>query len=286
MIIRALLAPALMAAVLATACGRPQAADTGRPIVVQGAMQIEVEKIVGRLQDVSVDRVGEWTFWRGFIDGHPVVISKTLKGMSNAAAATTMAAEHYQPSAIVNQGTAGGHDPALRVYDIVIGTSAVNIGAFKSPYRPAGGGSNPMDWKPLNLTASDGSAATDPRARGLASFDADAALLSAARAASHTYSRGKVVEGIIGSSDIWNDEVDRVVGLHEQYGTAVEEMETASAAQIARSFGIPFLGVRIVSDNITNGGAYDPKTADACEDFVHDVVREWGRRAVRGANPQ
>ena len=265
----------IVATALATAmpAAAQRAPAARRPIVVQGAMQIEVQKLVGELHDVRVEQVGGWSFWRGTVDGYPVVVSKTLKGVSNAAAATVIAAERYHPVAIINQGTAGGHDPGLRLYDIVIGTSSVNLGAFRSPFRSAGSGSNPLEWLPLDLTASDGSAGNDPRARKLARFDGDSALLAAARGAKSTYTRGKVVEGVIGSSDVWNDEIDRIAKFHADYGTMVEEMETASAAQIASLLKIPFLGIRVVSDNITNGGAYDPRTSDACEDFVHQVVK-------------
>ena len=61
----------------------------------------------------------------------------------------------------------------------------------------------------------------------------------------------------------------------DQYGTTVEEMETASAAQIAGAFEIPFLGVRVVSNNITNGEVYDTKVGKACQDYVRDVVRAY-----------
>jgi adenosylhomocysteine nucleosidase len=252
----------------------PQSGPTDlRPIIVQGAMPLEVEKLAGRLDNSSVERVGGWTFWRGSLDGHPVIVSKTLKGMSSAAAATVIGVEHYHPGAIVNQGTAGGHDPGLHLYDIVVGASSVNIGAFRSRFRPAGTGSSALDWMPLDLTASEGSAGNDPRARRPARFQADRLLLAAARRAQGAYTRGRVVEGVIGSSDVWNDEIDRVAWLHTTFGTAVEEMETASAAQIASLFNVPFLGIRVVSDNITNGGAYDPTTAEACEDYVYQVIK-------------
>ena len=88
-----------------------------------------------RSRHATEEHVGGWTFWRGTIDGYPVVISKTLKGMENAAAATALAAERYHPVAIINQGTAGGHEPDLHVYDIVLGTEAVNLGSFKTGYR-------------------------------------------------------------------------------------------------------------------------------------------------------
>jgi adenosylhomocysteine nucleosidase len=254
----------------------PQSVSTdARPVIVQGAMQLEIEKLVGRLDNSSVERVGGWTFWRGSLDGHPVVVSKTLKGMSNAAAATVIGIEHYHPRAIVNQGTAGGHDPSLHLYDIVVGASSVNIGAFKSPYRRAGTISSPLDWMPLDLTASEGSAGNDPKARKPARFQADEPLLAAARRAKGAYTRGRVVEGVIGSSDVWNEEIDRVAWFHTTLGTTVEEMETASAAQIASLFSVPFLGIRVVSNNITNGGAYDPRTGEACEDYVYQVLRAY-----------
>jgi adenosylhomocysteine nucleosidase len=50
-------------------------------------------------------------------------------------------------------------------------------------------------------------------------------------------------------------------------------METASAAQIADLFQIPFLGIRVLSNNITNGGAYDPKAGEACQEYVYEVVK-------------
>ncbi len=250
------------------------APDARPPILIQGAMAAETDKLASRLDDAVIHRVGAWTFWRGTIDGYPVIVSRTLKGASNAAAATVLAIERYRPAAIINQGTAGGHDPALRLYDIVLGTRSVNIGAFKSPYRAAGAGSNPLEWTPLDLTR-DGSAAADPAARRPAAFAGDPELLAAARVARAAYTKGKVVEGVIGTSDAWNDEVDVVLRFNARYGTLVEEMETAAAAQVAGLFGVPFLGIRVVSDNITNGTAWDPRTGEACEDFAYEVVRAY-----------
>jgi len=80
---------------------------------------------------------------------------------------------------------------------------------------------------------------------------------------------------VIGSSEIWNSEIDRIARFHDQFGTIAEEMETASAAQIAGVFRIPFLGIRVVSNNITNGGAYDGKTGEACQEYVYDVVKRY-----------
>jgi adenosylhomocysteine nucleosidase len=270
-----LLACALIAAASSSVEAEPP------PVLVQGAMTLETARLVSRLDHVRVEPAGAWTFWSGTLDGYPVLVSKTLKGAANAAAATALAVERFHPAAILNQGTAGGHDPGLRVYDIVLGTASVSLAAFKSPYRAAGEGSNPLDWKPLALMASEGSAGNDPREHTVARFEADAGLLAAARSVSTVYKRGRVVEGVIGSSETWNGELDLIASYRSRYGTAVEEMETASAAQIAGLMHVPFLGIRVVSNNITNGGAYDARTGEACEDFVYEVVRAYVRALKR-----
>ena len=53
---------------------------------------------------------------------------------------------YSKPIAIINQGTSGGHDPDLHVYDIVLGKYTTNIGAFRTPKQPVGGGSDSLTW--------------------------------------------------------------------------------------------------------------------------------------------
>jgi adenosylhomocysteine nucleosidase len=238
-------------------------------------MPVEVDRIASRLDRARQEQVGGWTFWIGTIDGYPVVVSKTLKGVANAAAATAIAVERFHPAAIINQGTAGGHDSDLHVGDIVVGRYSVSLAAFKTPERARGTGSDTMQWQPLDLNASEGSASQDPDARTIRRFPANDRLLAAAGRVRQHYQRGKVVDGVIGSSDVWNSELDRIQWFHEAFGTSVEEMETAPAAQVAGFYGIPFLGIRVLSNNITNGGAYDPHTAEACQEFVYEVARAY-----------
>jgi adenosylhomocysteine nucleosidase len=269
---------ALAFGALLTARATPGAA---RPVVVQGAMDVEIRKLAGSLEHSTEENVGGFIFWRGTIDGYPVVISKTLKGMENAAAATAIAAERFHPIAIINQGTAGGHVPELHVYDIVLGTQAVNLGSFKTGYRAGGRGSDVAEWNPLDLMRSEGSAGQDPSARTMRRFPGDEGLLAAARGVRGQYQKGHVVDGVIGSSDVWNSELDRIQRFHDQYGTTVEEMEAASSAQIAGLFKIPFLGIRVVSNNVTNGETYDTKVGEACQDFVRDVVKGYIHVALK-----
>lgn len=244
-----------------------------QPIVIQGALPVESERMASKLDNVNVEMIGEWKFWKGTYKGYPMIISKTRMGMSNSAAATALAIQRYQPIAIINQGTSGGHDPALNVFDIVLGKFTTNIGAFKTPHQAANAGSNSLTWnEAFDVLPDDES---DPEPIAIRKFEADPQLLIAAYKAKLNYSKGKVVEGTIGSADVWNNELDRIDLLRKTYGTSVEEMEAASVAQVAHQFNVPFIGIRILSNNITNNGTYNPATGEACQDYVLDVAEQF-----------
>lgn len=260
----------LSAIVASISCyaAKPQA-----PVVIQGALNIETDHMVSQLKNVKVKTYGAWQFWEGTYQGYPIVVSRTLMGMSDAAAATTLAIEHYHPAAIINQGTSGGHDPKLNVFDIVLGQESENIGAFITPSKALGEGSNSLTWeKSFNVLPKDTSSEEESRH---VRFKADPQLLQTALAIKATYTQGKVVEGVIGSADVWNNELDRIQYFHQNYKTSVEEMETASSAQIASLYNVPFIGIRVLSNNITNQGAYNPNTGNACQDYALNVAKAY-----------
>jgi adenosylhomocysteine nucleosidase len=245
-----------------------------RPIIVQGPMPIEAEEFAKKLDKVKVEKSGTFVFYKGKINNYPVIVAKTGKGMENAAAATAIAIEKYKPIAIINQGTSGGHDPSLNVFDIVLGERTTNIGSLKTTKMDEGQGTDPTTWIPMDLMASEGSG-SDDSANKVRYYNGDEDLLAAANAVKDTYTKGKVVEGTIGSADFWNSELDRIKWIHDIYGTSVEEMEGASVAQIADAYDVPFLGIRILSNNITNGGTYNSGTAAANQEYVYEVVKEY-----------
>lgn len=251
------------------------AAKAKQPIIVQGPMPIEAEKLAEQLDKVKEEKSGSFVFYKGKLDGYPVIIAKTGKGMENTAAATAVAIEKYNPAAIINQGTSGGHDPDLHVFDIVLGKRTVNVGSLKTGSLDENEGIEPKNWIPMDLLASEGSAGEDPDAENIRYFEGDEELLAAANAVKDEYEKGKVVEGTIGSADVWNNEVDRINWFHEKYGTSVEEMEGAAGAQIAAAYDVPYLGIRVLSNNKVNGGQYNPDTAEANQAYVLEVLKEY-----------
>jgi adenosylhomocysteine nucleosidase len=248
------------------------------PLLLQGAVDIEVNRLLDSIHVTHTDTVGTWIFAHGAIDGYPVIVSRTLMGAAHAAAATALAIERYHPRAILNIGTAGGYDTVLHYGDIVIGQSAVSLAAFKSAPLPAHAGSRPLEWTAMDLVPRPGEVNNLLHEGTATQFSADSGLLAAAhRAQGHSTNR-KIIDGVIGTSDFWNQELDRIAFFRQYWHVSVEEMETVPAAQVASIFKIPFLGIRVVSDNVPNGElSFDPRTADAVQDFAMKVVHEYLR---------
>ena len=101
-------------------------------IMISGAMDVETEYMINALQNRQEHRLGVWRFVTGEYQGCPMIISVTSVSQANAAASTALGIEKFQPVAIINQGTAGAHAPEIHPFDIVIGTSACDFGAYKT----------------------------------------------------------------------------------------------------------------------------------------------------------
>ncbi len=126
-------------------------AFANQPILVQGAMDMETNVLIEALDNAKEVTRGSWTFWEGEIKGYPVVVSRTEIGLANAAASTTLGIELYNPKAIINQGTSGGHDPDLQRGDIVVGKESFNMGAYKVAFKEKGEGIHPTAWENFDV---------------------------------------------------------------------------------------------------------------------------------------
>jgi adenosylhomocysteine nucleosidase len=244
-----------------------------QPIAVQGAMDIEISALLKAMGSYKKETYGSYSYFLGRIQGTPVIVARTGIGMVNASATTALLIEKYHPKLIINQGTAGGHDPKLHVFDTVIGAEVMNIGRMESLHLDEGQGIRPRTWKftPTEIREAG-------NIKEYFSFHSDPALVNAAEHAAPLYKHGKVAIGKIGSSDFWNKEVDRIRWFHKTAGTSAEEMEAAAVAQVAKGFNVPFLSVRTISNSEVSGEkTVDLETAGRyCAEWVVELVKELG----------
>ena len=243
-----------------------------RPILIEGAMNAETEFLVRALKNPVAYRELNWLFVAGTYKNYPVVVARTEQGMANAAASTALAIKKFNPVAVINQGTAGGHDPALKIGDIVVGASTFDYTAIKTAYSEPGAGFDITQQKMRGTYAYD---AAKGIFRPYKEYFTDTTLFSMAFAAAKNYRGAGVVSGVIATGNAWLQGRDHIAFLHKKYGSSCEEMETSAVAQICHTADIPFIGIRVLSDNITISQEYVPHVAKSCQEFVLLVAEEY-----------
>jgi adenosylhomocysteine nucleosidase len=268
----------VLTAAVASACGtaRPPvpAARLPQPhpaadIVVQGAVDTELQPLLAALAGKQEIQIAAWTFWRGRIGGKTIVVSRTEVGPVNASTATTLAIRTFRPRLIINQGTAGAAVADLKLFDIVVGEATVDYGAFRSVHADAGAGVDLSRWTPMphRLRLDGGERVAFDR------FPSDPDVVAAALRIPNP--RGRVIKGIIGTAFEFNREVDRLAWMNRTYGVVSEDMESAYAAGTAAGFKVPFIAIRIISDSDFHRTEFQPVAGEYCAAFVLELVRQW-----------
>lgn len=236
-------------------------------LLVQGAVDGELRPLLAALQgDKTETHIAAWTFWTGHIGRKSIVISRTEVGPINAAASTALAIATFHPAAIINQGTAGAHNPTLKLWDMVIGQKTTDYGAFRAQHAGLGAGMDPQRWTPIAHSLR----LDNVKLTAFRSFPGDARLVTAALRVK--YDRGRVLPGNIGSAYEYNRELDRIQWILKTYGTDTEDMESAFAAGVAAAMKTPFVAIRIVSDSEWNHPTFEKAAGDYCAKFVLDFI--------------
>ena len=218
------------------------------PILIQGAMDSELNWLIQAADLRSVSQTGNFRFWEGTLAGVPVVICKTGIGEINAAAVTALAIGRYAPAAILNQGTAGAHCASLGVGDVIIGERVCYLSPFSMEKSRNEDPLNP--WKSQAFCSPEGETV---------SYRANDALLRTAKSAYEKEPR--IIYGCIGSGDLWTREPADLQELNRLHGTLCEDMETAAVYLTANHLGVPALAIRVISNNEQTGAPFNEQSA-------------------------
>lgn len=251
---------------------KPAFLQGGKPVLLQGAMELEIAQLRGGLTGCRSFQYGTFLFWEGKLGDQPVVLSRTGIGAAAAAAATAVGCAVFQPSLVLNQGTAGGYPEDLHPFDLVVGERWFNANAlFQSRY----GKDYYLDLEALEGESKE-SGFTGERPFYHRCSEAAVRWLDQMTG---KYTQGQVLLGTIASADRWNDCPDTIRQLETATGALCEEMETAAAGETAARFGVPFGAVRVISNNNRTGEPFNPETARAVQEWIVGIVkkeeREW-----------
>ncbi|WP_375056223.1 5'-methylthioadenosine/S-adenosylhomocysteine nucleosidase [Zobellella sp. DQSA1] len=196
-------------------------------IGIIGAMEQEVAELRSRLEQAKTTAVAGCEFYQGTLAGQEVVITRSGIGKVAASIATTLLLERFAPSCVINTGSAGGFDPALRVGDVVV--------------------SSEVRFHDVDVTAFGyeiGQMAQQP-----AAFTADAELIELARACLTEQSGIASTVGLICTGDQFMHRPEQLQKAMADFPAMKAcEMEAGAIAQVCHQFRVPFVVVRALSD--------------------------------------
>lgn len=236
------------------------------PILVIGAMEVEVDFLISKIENKKETTIANYHFYEGIIDSYPVVVAKSEIGIIHSTAVTTLAIENYHPICIINQGTAGGFGKEVHTKDIIIGAECFSIMSAKTPYREENKGSDSTKWDYITFVSDDKDEKICQKA--------DERLVKFFKELEEDYTEGKIYVGTIGSGDVWNREKDRILYFNQVHKILCEEMEGISVYTLAKQYQIPVVGIRIISNNELLGEPYDRNLGKVCQKFVYKGIKK------------
>lgn len=243
-----------------------------KPILIQGAMQVEIKTIIEELQNVEKQIIDGYEFYTGTLDGYPVVVSKTEVGLMKTSVSTVLGIKQFSPCMIFNQGIAGGLGKEVHRGDIVIGQDCFNTNSYITEHKKEGEGCNPLTWK--LQTFYDGIDKFEK-------IEANKDLVDFIKQHKDAIWEKKVVYGTIGSGDCWNREFDRLIQLNGEYGALCTDMETIGVYTMAQRYNIPVVGIRMISDNEILQEEYDRNLANTSQEFVIALCKKWIKEGMQ-----
>ena len=240
-----------------------------QPILIQGAMACELEFLQKKLEKSREVNVGPNSFWQGSFNNTPVVLSRLQIGFAQTAAATALAIENFEPKFIINQGTAGAYTPELNNYDIVVGERYFNAGAVFTGGHTEAQHEDLLPWQYLALDRVEAATSLKNCVSNRPFYHySDIELVKLVMEEAEKYTKGHIVTGTVASAEQWNCSPNFLQQLHHITGADCEEMEAAAAGRVAAAWKVPFICLKVISNNNVTGKNFDANTAVALQEFI------------------
>ena len=191
-----------------------------------GAMEEEIDYLQQQMTNQKKHEVANSIFIEGEIDNQAVVLLQSGIGKVNAAIATTILMERFQPSIVINTGSAGGFAKELEVGDVVISSEVVHHDVDVTGFNYKMG---QVPGMPVTFTA-------------------DEELIQQVQSILARFEvRSKI--GLIGTGDVFMHQPERIQATLDDFPNMLAaEMEGAAIAQVCHQYHVPFVIIRALSD--------------------------------------
>lgn len=219
------------------------------------------EEIAYLKNNMDVDyeeTIANCLFIKGQLQGKVIVLLKSGIGKVNAALATSILMERFNPDLVINTGSAGGLDTELEIGDVVIANEVVHhdvdVTAFNYQYGQVPG-------MPASYTAAS-------------------TLMAVIERMIKEHKQVNCKQGIIATGDSFMTNPERVALVKERIPNVMAvEMEAAAIAQVCYQYDKPFAIIRSLSDiagkqSSISFDAYLKQAARHAAELIIAVVNE------------
>jgi len=197
-------------------------------------MDKELSLLCKTMGEFTTQKIGDFEFFTGKIEGQDVTLLCSGMGKVNAAVGCTLLIQHFKSVCVINTGSAGGIRTDLKVGDAIISSGLI--------YHDA------------DCTALDYAPGQIPNQPLI--YSAEEKLVKLAEDAVDELKNDKVLpfsfnccRGLIGTGDAFMHEPEKIEKLRQVFPDIVAvEMEGAAVAHCCRLFSIPALVIRSLSD--------------------------------------
>ncbi len=196
-------------------------------IGIIGAMRIEVDSIKESLADVRTIEISGISYYLGKLGDVPVVVAVSGVGKVFAAICAQTMILRFGVTTIINIGVAGAIDPRLKQGDVAVSSSVCQYDMDTTAV-----GDEPGMISGINVVQ----------------FPSDKTLVK--RTIKSIEQCGfKSLSGVIATGDKFVAGSQEKQRIYEGFKALVADMESGSIAQVCYVNKIPFLSLRVVSDN-------------------------------------
>jgi adenosylhomocysteine nucleosidase len=195
-----------------------------KKIGIIGAMQIEIELILNKMEQLQEFSHAGFPFYTGTINEKEIILTRCGVGKVNAAACTQILINKYNVDCVINTGIAGSLNSEIGITDMVISTDVTHHDVRKDQMK---------NLFPFQET-----------------FMANSYLLELAKNVCQSsglvknYHVGRIVSGECFVADKRLKET-----LINDYSPACVEMEGSAIGHVSYINNVPFLILRCISDN-------------------------------------
>ncbi|MGK5090401.1 5'-methylthioadenosine/S-adenosylhomocysteine nucleosidase [Deltaproteobacteria bacterium TL4] len=205
--------------------------ENEKPILLFVAGDIELRSIISETIFLNESVHEGWCYY----DDARIKVVHTGIGAMNAVCAAYSFIKAFQPCACLQLGLSGAHRPELKIGDIVIGKSVREF--TRHTKSPTG-----------EIIPRHSLIQKKHRIQRYLEYHADVKLVEEMQSVFSTHQL-QFYQGILGGGDQFNRDPQFIHKIQKAYGTWCEDMESAAVAYAATRLNVPYLGIRVISNN-------------------------------------